>query len=269
MNNLYDQLMFNWERGFYSVVKDKWDDYYVVSIKSLSGAFFVTEPHTAIDAAKHQVGNSKEYQDYLLEQMADAKNGGWKILENETFHPNSLMGKGFQVGDKVKIGKTGPEGTISKIDQDNVDGLVYTVHYAGVDACFFQQDLKPVLPQEEKPTMAEGAHSPQLIECARCKCVTSNFGLSICGYCSVVEHGQQEQESKESNPIPLEKLPQYCKHHVQINNCYACNFCKEEENKECVHAPKDLKQGWAFNGWFSYPLWLCKCGLVTCLDPNK
>ena len=70
--SLYDQLNYINERGFYSVVKDKWDDYYVVSTKSFSGAFFVTEPHIAIDAAKHQVGNSKEYQDYLLDQMADA-----------------------------------------------------------------------------------------------------------------------------------------------------------------------------------------------------
>lgn len=152
MNNLYDSLLYNWERGFYSVVKDKWDDYYVVSTKSFSGAFFVTEPHIAIDAAKHQVGNSKEYQDYLLDQMADAKNGGWKILENETFHPSELMGKGFQVGDKVTIPTSKEPEDVYEITDTYGRGEYSISCIKHEDHCHdvYHQVLKPVLPVEEK-----------------------------------------------------------------------------------------------------------------------
>ncbi len=154
---LQQQLEYFWERGFYSVVKDKWDDYYVVSTKSFSGAFFVTEPHIAIDAAKHQVGNSKEYQDYLLDQMADAKNGGWKILENETFHPSELMGKGFQVGDKVTIPTSKEPEDVYEITDTYGRGEYSISCIKHEDHCHdvYHQVLKPVLPVEESKTDLE------------------------------------------------------------------------------------------------------------------
>lgn len=149
MNSLAGQLEYNWERGFYSVVQDKWDDYYVVSTKSWNHGFFITEPQLTVIAAKARIGDSKEYSGDLINTLVNPVNGGWKIIENETFHPSELMGKGFQVGDKVRFegqeweygGTNGGKAIISQYNQERVISMSMNVVY---------KDLKPVLPVEEE-----------------------------------------------------------------------------------------------------------------------
>ena len=149
MNNLYDKLLYNWERGFYSVVKDKWDDYYVVSTKSWNHGFFITEPQLTVIAAKARVGDSKEYSGDLINTLVNPVNGGWNIIENETFHPSELMGKGFQVGDKVEY-----KGSIMEVDHFNDhDERIFGMREIGgapiYDGWHTSAQVKPVLPVEE------------------------------------------------------------------------------------------------------------------------
>ncbi len=145
MNNLYDSLLYNWERGFYSVVQDKWDDYYVVSTKSWNHGFFITEPQLTVIAAKARIGDSKEYSGDLINTLVNPVNGGWKIIENETFHPSELMGKGFQVGDKVKY-----KGVEMVIEGAMYIGSQPYYFCEGQKTRFSPLELKPVLPVEEK-----------------------------------------------------------------------------------------------------------------------
>lgn len=151
---LYDQLMYNWERGFYSVIQDKWDDYYVVSAKSWNHGFFVTEPHLTVIAAKARVGDSKEYSGDLINTLVNPVNGGWKILENETFHPSELMGKGFQVGDRVEIldhfDKTGYKGRRGEVCMVGNYAILVMFDASSDDKCYFDKsDLKPVVPGKD------------------------------------------------------------------------------------------------------------------------
>lgn len=153
MNKLYDQLLYNWERGFYSVVQDKWDDYYVVSTKSWNHGFFITEPQLTVIAAKARIGDSKEYSGDLINTLVNPVNGGWKIIENETFHPSELMGKGFQVGDKVKVPRIDGSCEVIKASSGNKDAyeVKLPINYSDMPSQFFtSSELKPVLPVEEK-----------------------------------------------------------------------------------------------------------------------
>lgn len=158
MNNLYDSLLYNWERGFYSVVQDKWDDYYVVSTKSWNHGFFITEPQLTVIAAKARIGDSKEYSGDLINTLVNPVNGGWKIIENETFHPSELMGKGFQVGDKVKVPRIDGSCEVIKASSGNKDAyeVKLPINYSDMPSQFFtSSELKPVLPVEESKTDLE------------------------------------------------------------------------------------------------------------------
>lgn len=154
---LYNQLLYNWERGFYSVVRRKGGDFLIVTTplkqnhKDSYGDYEgmqYTYPCDSIEEAKKQVFDC-ECVLSRSNPCAMVAPEHWEIVD--TIHPSELMGKGFQVGDKVIIpSRLGFEGKVVDIEDDNVGSPVYTVEFDDTSGCFFQQDLKPVLPVEEK-----------------------------------------------------------------------------------------------------------------------
>lgn len=80
---------------------------------------------------------------------------------------------------------------------------------------------------------------------------------------------------QDDRQVDIEEIRISSKNHgcnIILDHCSKCGEklnLKKEEKKECEHAPADVKQGWVFNSLTSYPLWLCKCGLVTCKNPNE
>lgn len=145
--SLYEQLLYNWERGFYSVVKDG-DRYGIFSTKDKEGKLRYCYANS-IDVAKTLIG---EYQSTQFGYPDEEEISMMRF--RGTIHPSELMGKGFQLGDKVMIthGKyVGSEGEIMEVNQE---GKSYAVKINGHDQCgwpwVFQNELKPVLPFEEK-----------------------------------------------------------------------------------------------------------------------
>lgn len=148
MNKLYDQLLYNWERGFYSVVKGGDGEYAVFTIPRKPGGFEFSGWFESVERAKNflfrcEVCNIGEWNESKF----------WKIVD--TIHISRLMGKGFQVGDKVKIVKKDDtlEGKLAEI--------VYIDNYLSEHPILVEtkddgkrryqsEDLKPVLPVEEK-----------------------------------------------------------------------------------------------------------------------
>ena len=68
---------------------------------------------------------------------------GWKIVD--TIHPSELMGKGFQVGDKVLIPPLWVEKEITSIDENGIIEV-----NQGARVWYAPHQLKPVLPVEEE-----------------------------------------------------------------------------------------------------------------------
>lgn len=135
---LYEQLIYNWERGFYSVVKNR-EGYKIVSHRAPLDRLWVTATCDTLDLAKEQLGMSYTIGDNgLIDDF-------WQIVD--TIHPSELMGNGFQVGDKVEIKNYMRArqifGVIDCITDEgtfHLEGMVY-------ENCYFKhEDLKPVLP---------------------------------------------------------------------------------------------------------------------------
>lgn len=152
---LYDQLMFYWERGFYSVVRRKGGDFLIVTTplkqdhKDSYGDYEgmqYTYPCDSVEEAKKQVFDCE----CILSRSnpcAMAAPEHWEIVD--TIHPSELMGKGFQVGDRVKC-----------VDGSHLDSRIFTVEKANkfgrytlenVNGEMLHRELKPVLPVTTKP----------------------------------------------------------------------------------------------------------------------
>lgn len=154
---LAEQLEYNWERGFYSVVKDKQGLFWIVSTKMEdlgTGGFRRSLGSNDIEECKASVGSSAltgEQIDICEEKC------GWKIVD--TIHPSELMGKGFQVGDKVKINMKGDyyNGMNGVIELVINGGVLFNVRVQTglLLEHISPQDLKPVLPVEPAVDRAE------------------------------------------------------------------------------------------------------------------
>ena len=142
---LQQQLNYNWERGFYSVVKDKFGEFAVFTIARSPGGFECTDFFSTAERAKNFTFRCEVYDLRKLD--------GAEIVD--TIHPSELMGNGFQVGDKVYMisDKEKKEFEIEEVDIDQ-DGLV-----ALGGMLFNPIHLKPVLPvEEEKITVTHKSH---------------------------------------------------------------------------------------------------------------
>lgn len=155
MNKLYDQLLYNWERGFYSVVKDKDDDYQVFSTKDSDGYFRGSDSWETKEEASRYIGEVC----YSPEEIeADSDYYKWQIVD--TIHPSELMGKGFQVGDKVifegheweYLGANGGKAIIMTRDQRYISSGSHAMTMNVV-----YKDLKPVLPIELEEKLVESS----------------------------------------------------------------------------------------------------------------
>lgn len=159
MISLYEKLMYNWERGFYSVVKDKNGFYWIISTKKEdfgTGGFRRSISSNDIEECKLTVGDSA----LTGEQIGTCEEKcGWKIVD--TIHPSELMGKGFQVGDKVIINLTGDSenGKEGLVESFLNDGMLINVRLGNglLLEHLIHKNLKPVLPVEEKDNIVKNA----------------------------------------------------------------------------------------------------------------
>ena len=138
---LQQQLEYFWERGYYSKLVNKYGGIGIVSTKREDGIFRFSTFNESIGEAKSYLGASS-LEFYDLE--------GCEIIG--TVHPSELMGKGFQVGDKVTINlardsDNGKEGVVESFVND---GTLINVRVRGILLeHIVPTHLKPVLPVEE------------------------------------------------------------------------------------------------------------------------
>ena len=141
MHSLTSQLEYNWERGFYSVVQDSTKRYSLFTTKDEQGGII----HSPFFYLKEDCLTNLGTMGSMIDEEL-VKSWEWKIVD--TIHPSELMGKGFQVGDKVMA--DGKEGTIRLTTNNNS----YLVLLDGDESPDFieygNSDLKPVLPVEEE-----------------------------------------------------------------------------------------------------------------------
>lgn len=224
---LSQQLNYNWERGFYSVVKDNRGNFIIFSTKDEYGSLRRTLSCESMREAMEQIGDCEGIHEELFPGLE--KTAGWKLIDS--INPSELMGKGFQVGDKVKINEGKYIGSTGEVMEVNLEGKSYAVKVEGHDQCgwpwVFQNEIKPVLPKEEDHTD---------YQCPRCS--RPWYQQCACPKKEYVAHVSEPQK---------------------------------EEKKECEH---DWKEENYTNHYYEAEnerkLWLCdKCGLVTCLDPNR
>ena len=143
---LQQQLEYFWERGFYSVVKDTEATslcYFIISTKDENGRFRESEYSQTVEDAKLSIGANPGEKLGYLDYMDN-----WKIVD--TIHPSELMGKGFQVGDKVEY-----KGVKMVVEGSMYIGSQPYYFCEGQKTRFSPLELKPVLPVEESKTDLE------------------------------------------------------------------------------------------------------------------
>jgi len=136
---LQQQLEYNWERGFYSVVKTEKGNYVIFSTKNHEGELRCSLVSQTKEGAINTIG----IEGSVAFATADVNLSGWKIVD--TIHPSELMGKGFQVGDKVEVA-----GGIYNLVEINGPTVVIRNNTSVRDITTDYNHLKPVLPVEEK-----------------------------------------------------------------------------------------------------------------------
>lgn len=212
---LQQQLEYFWERGFYSVVKTGRGRFVIFSHKGFDGQIMQTEESDTIEEAKTSFdSNSLMSSAELIDRMPNEY--GWKIVD--TIHPSSLLGKGFQVGDKVEVIDSsnpfyGEKRIVKEVDHNCEDGMPYRVCVNEDDQLWLRHEqLKPVLPveEEEKEEVKKSSH--------RCQC------------------GLWDSRRKWGETRYLANFAQIEIH--SVNNQYVlCNRCHEKlvlKEEECV-----------------------------------
>jgi hypothetical protein len=254
--NLYDQLQYNWERGFYSVV---FGDglYRIFSTKDYTGDLRMTDGYKSIEEAKKYIGERHGYNKSEL----DEEFSHWQI--KNTIHPSELMGReGFQVGDRV-IFKDGEEERIATITGHwNDYGLIDIEWYTDNDIVSLNvslKDLKPVLPVEEKRDIKRE-------NCETVRCTACNRYIALDGYC-LCDVGQamkilhEKGFLKDGHPVlPVEEKNVCMKCGVGVNandigvlrtdtDYFCCYSCDKEVNKviELLKKTRVIKDGHIVN----------------------
>lgn len=145
---LEQQLEYFWERQVYSVLKDSNGKYCIVSTRNHDLGFRFSGFFPTIDIAKDYIGAFGRWENMVSDCILEL------CTIVDTIHPSELMGKGFRVGDKVKV--TGdPCGDIVRTIAERYHygdgtGVWYRIEGFGEETNFRHEDLKPVLPVEEK-----------------------------------------------------------------------------------------------------------------------
>lgn len=155
---LYESLLYNWERGFYSVVKHVDGGYLIVTAPRKqqypdwhgdTEGIQYTAVYPTVEEAKDNVFNC-ELCLSRSNPCAQEEPKHWEIID--TIHPSELMGKGFQVGDKVGFNINRLKGKTGLIVGKN-EGKVppaYNILIGDDAEWLLGQYLKPVLPVEER-----------------------------------------------------------------------------------------------------------------------
>lgn len=138
---LYEQLMYNWERGFYSVVKETYGGVFaIISTKDDMKSFRSSGWFANVEECKEMVGRLE----------LDLTGYTTRIEVVDTIHPSELMGKGFQVGDRVLYNG---EDVVVDYYFDHSQRHIFGLKKIGGESIFdgwrTAADVKPVLPVEE------------------------------------------------------------------------------------------------------------------------
>lgn len=137
---LQQQLEYNWERGFYSVVQSQEDASFIIfSTKGENGYLRSSGSSNTLEEAKLNIGRFSGYNPGKFCKYID----GTSVLV-DTIYPSELMGKGFQVGDKVEY-----KGVKMVVEGSMYIGSQPYYFCEGQKTRFSPLELKPVLPVEE------------------------------------------------------------------------------------------------------------------------
>ena len=171
MLSLSQQLQYNWERGFYSVVQDSTKRYSLFTTKDEQGGII----HSPFFFFKEDCLTNLGTMGSMVEKE-EIKNYEWKIVD--TIHPSELMGKGFQVGDKVTIPTSKEPEDVYEITDTYGRGEYSISCIKHEDHCHdvYHQVLKPVLPVEEERAIKR--ENGEMVLCSAC-----DKYIAIEGYC--------------------------------------------------------------------------------------
>ena len=179
MHSLTSQLEYNWERGFYSVVQDSTKRYSLFTTKDEQGGII----HSPFFYLKEDCLTNLGTMGSMIDEEL-VKSWEWQIVD--TIHPLELMGKGFQVGDKVCFNINRLKGKTGLIVGDNEGTFPASYNILiGDDAeWLLGQYLKPVLPVEEDI-------------CKDCKKVIEKGTCQLTNQCHVCEVMEYQAKKKE------------------------------------------------------------------------
>lgn len=110
--NIFNQILHNWEKGYFSVVKDK-NGWYRLFTFYNGWDFSVSAPNRKGVPPEIKYLNGDTWTEVEIGEYSQKED--WKIVD--TIHPSELMGSGLKKGDKVKI-KKGVNGIIDSIKED-------------------------------------------------------------------------------------------------------------------------------------------------------
>lgn len=231
---LQQQLEYNWERGFYSVVKSSSGCYYIFSTKAGDTAFrFSANFHKDLEQEKKCVG-SKLISFGEIEEIAAIHD--LKIVD--TIHPSELMGKGFQVGDKVEVIFGVNSGRTGTVQGKTYQGTYFLKEFEFDSHYYKTRDLKPVLPVEEQVDMGGKKEKEQVSE--QDKLVTSTLnvefdsgtpqvtlGYEISQRSHICNCGFWNSEKVWGETLYTQQFGDSCKSMSITNNYVVCSKCGE------------------------------------------
>ena len=119
--NLYEKLNYNWEKGYYSLAKDKDGEFVFFTTKYTLESFKGSCHYSTREKSINNQGESIYYKKYL-----EDNDNNLRIIE--TIHPSELMGEGFKTGNKVRIKKNAKEVVIETVTASRgvlIDGNFY------------------------------------------------------------------------------------------------------------------------------------------------
>lgn len=227
---LQQQLEYNWERGFYSVVKNNKSEYAIVTRECygrIDNGFERTDWHTSVDEAKKYIFDC----DYICD-----KNDNYEIID--TIHPSELMGKGFQVGDKVEVIFGVNSGRTGTVQGKTYQGTYFLKEFEFDSHYYKTRDLKPVLPVEEQVDMKGKKEKEQVSE--QDKLVTSTLnvefdsgtpqvtlGYEISQRSHICNCGFWNSEKVWGETLYTQQFGDSCKSMSITNNYVVCSKCGE------------------------------------------
>lgn len=147
MLTFYEKLLKNWECGLFTLIKycgkgSYSKGYRVLSTRTSTGNFRSSGFKETEQGAISDIGSTFFEKGEIEEH---SKKHNWIIIR--TIHLSELMGKGYDVGDKVRIRKTGEIETITGTNYS--EGYPYETD----DESYSLNQIEPYFEEEEMVTI--------------------------------------------------------------------------------------------------------------------